>query len=143
MAARAPAVPSQKLQNILKDFQQMASMAGYVNHSYDLPQLRLMFTLYGRVKTATEEEALAAIPKIQGWAEALGTRMREDSSAAILPPQVLMGNPQPTDEGYLVVGTVTFNTKVTEHSYLRTRTAVLAAYQEAVRLREKGFSGLA
>jgi hypothetical protein len=38
------------------------------------------------------------------------------------------------------VATVTFNTKVTESSYLRIRTAILAAYQDAVKMREVGFS---
>ena len=39
--------PSAKLQALLKDFQQIASMSGYLNHSFDPPQLRLFFTLYG------------------------------------------------------------------------------------------------
>lgn len=137
MPSMAP--PSQKLQNILKDFQQMASMAGFVNHAFDPPQLRLMFTLYGRLRMNTLEEVQAALPRLQAWGEALGERMRVESSAAILPAQVTLGVPQPFGEGgFAVVATVTFNTKVTEHSYLRTRTAVLAAYQEAIRLREKG-----
>ncbi len=39
-----------------------------------------------------------------------------------------------------IVATITFNTKVTESSYLRIRTAILAAYQEAVKMREAGFN---
>jgi hypothetical protein len=39
-----------------------------------------------------------------------------------------------------IVATVTFSTKVTETSYLRIRTAILAAYQDAVKMREAGFS---
>lgn len=140
MPAMAP--PSQKLQNILKDFQQMASMAGFLNHSYDPPQLRLMFTLYGRLKCPTEAEVQASIAPLQAWAESLGERMRSESSGTVLPPQITMGNPQAAgDSGdFLVITTLTFNAKVTENSYLRTRTAILAAYQEAIRLREKGLT---
>jgi len=47
----------------------------------------------------------------------------------------------PDGRDYLVA-TVTFNTKVTETSYLRIRTAILAAYQDAVKMREVGFSAL-
>ena len=49
---QGPAQPSPKLQALLKDFQQIASMSGYLNHSFDPPQLRLFFTLYGRVEIA-------------------------------------------------------------------------------------------
>jgi hypothetical protein len=138
MPAMAP--PSQKMQNILKDFQQMASMAGFVNSTYDAPQLRLMFTLYGRLRMPSEAELHAALPRLQAWAEALGEKMRSDSSAAISPGQIAMGTPAPMgDSGdFMVVATLSFNTKVTENSYLRTRTTILAAYQEAIRLREKG-----
>ena len=45
----------------------------------------------------------------------------------------------PDGRDYLVA-TLTFNTKVTETSYLRIRTAILAAYQDAVKMREVGFS---
>jgi hypothetical protein len=140
MPAMAP--PSQKLQNILKDFQQMASMAGFVNHSYDAPQLRLMFTLYGRIKASTEEEAQSYAPRMQSWADGLMERMRSESSGAVLLSQISVGNPQTSGDGggYLLVSTLTFNAKVTENSYLRTRTAILAAYQEAIRLRDKGFT---
>ncbi len=139
MPAMAP--PSQKLQNILKDFQQMASMAGFVNSSYDAPQLRLMFTLYGRIKANSEAEAQSYMPKLQSWAEGLMERMRSESSGAVLLSQISMGNPQVSSDGggYLLISTLTFNAKVTENSYLRTRTAILAAYQEAIRLRDKGF----
>jgi hypothetical protein len=37
-----------------------------------------------------------------------------------------------------VVANVSFNSKVTENSYQRVRTAVLGAYQAAAALREKG-----
>jgi hypothetical protein len=39
-----------------------------------------------------------------------------------------------------IVATITFNTKVTETSYLRIRTAILSAYQDALKMREVGFS---
>jgi hypothetical protein len=45
----------------------------------------------------------------------------------------------PDGRDYLVA-TITFNTKVTETSYLRIRTAILVAYQDAVKMRETGFS---
>jgi hypothetical protein len=55
-------------------------------------------------------------------------------------PQIQVSAPQTMPDGrdYLVA-TLTFNTKVTETSYLRIRTAVLAAYQDAVKMRETGF----
>jgi len=134
------AQPSPKLQALLKDFQQIASMSGYLNHSFDPPQLRLFFTLYGRVMVTSPEQGLALTPQLQAWCEALSVRLREGSSCAIMPPQVQVSAPQTMPDGrdYLVA-TLTFNTKVTETSYLRIRTAVLAAYQDAVKMREVGF----
>ena len=43
MALRAIPQPSAKLQTLLKEFQQIATMAGFLNHGFDLPQLRLQF----------------------------------------------------------------------------------------------------
>lgn len=140
MPAVSPAT-QQKLQSLQKDFQQIASMAGFLNASLDGPQLRLFFTLYGRltVKDAAEGEAIT--PRLQAWCDQISTKLREDSSSAILPPQIQMSAPQPLPNGesWYVVATVAFSTKVTENSYLRVRTAVLAAYQAAAALREKGF----
>lgn len=135
----ALAAPSAKLQALLKDFQQIASMSGYLNHAFDPPQLRLFFTLYGRVMVASPDEGLALTPRLQAWCESLSVNLREGSSSAIMPPQVQVSAPQTLPDGrdYLVA-TLTFNTKVTDSSYLRVRTAVLAAYQEAVRMREAG-----
>jgi hypothetical protein len=136
----ALAVPSPKLQALLKDFQQIASMSGYLNHSFDLPQLRLFFTLYGRVMVASPEAGLAMMPKLQAWCEAQSLRLREGSSSAIMPPQIQVSAPQTLPDGRdYIVATLTFNTKVTETSYLRVRTAVLAVYQEALKMREAGF----
>ncbi|MFN7959099.1 MAG: hypothetical protein U0P46_12365 [Holophagaceae bacterium] len=137
----ALAAPSPKLQALLKDFQQIASMSGYLNHSFDPPQLRLFFTLYGRVMVASPEQGLALTPQLQAWCEALSTRLREGSSATIMAPQIQVSAPQTMPDGrdYLVA-TLTFNTKVTETSYLRIRTAILSAYQDAVKMREVGFS---
>ena len=130
---------SQKLQNLLKEFQQIASMAGYLNHSFDPPQLRLFFTLYGRMVVDSPEVGLALTPRLQAWSEALAVRLREGSSSAILPPQIQVSAPQTLpDGGFYLVSNLTFSTKVTETSYLRVRTAVLAAYQCAVVLRDKG-----
>jgi len=133
--------PSPKLQALLKDFQQIASMSGYLNHSFDPPQLRLFFTLYGRVMVASPAQGLALTPQLQAWCDALSVRLREGSSCAIMPPQIQVSVPQTMPDGrdYLVA-TLTFNTKVTETSYLRIRTAVLAAYQDAVKMREVGFA---
>ena len=138
------ALPSPKLQQIQKDFQQIATMAGYINSSFDPPQLRLLFTLYARIHVKDEAEGLAVTPKLRAWCDRVGGQLREDSSSAILPPQTLIGAPQalPGGEGWFLVGTMSFPTKVTENSYLRVRTAVLAAYQAAVALREKGVAGL-
>jgi len=143
MATRPTPQTSTRLPAIQKDFQQMASMAGFLNAAIDPPQLRLFFTLYGRVLVADEAEGLAISPRLQAWAERLGTRLREDSSAAIMPPQIVLAQPQalPNGQGHYVVATVTFNTKVTENGYQRVRGAVLAAYQAAVALREKGQYG--
>ena len=137
----ALAQPSPKLQALLKDFQQIASMSGYLNHSFDPPQLRLFFTLYGRVMVASPAQGLALTPQLQAWCDALSVRLREGSSCAIMPPQIQVSAPQTMPDGrdYLVA-TLTFNTKVTETSYLRIRTAVLAAYQDAVKMREEGFT---
>ena len=136
----AIAQPSPKLQGLLKDFQQIASMSGYLNHSFDPPQLRLFFTLYGRVMVASPEQGLALTPQLQAWGDAVSGRLREGSSGTIMQPQVQISAPQAMPDGrdYLVA-TVTFSTKVTETSYLRIRTAVLAAYQDAVKMREAGF----
>lgn len=139
--AQGQTPPSPKLQALLKDFQQIASMSGYLNHSFDPPQLRLFFTLYGRVMVESPEQGLALTPQLQAWCEALATRLREGSSATIMAPQIQVSAPQTMPDGrdYLVA-TVTFNTKVTETSYLRIRTAILAAYQDALKMREVGFS---
>jgi hypothetical protein len=140
---QGPAQPSPKLQALLKDFQQIASMSGYLNHSFDPPQLRLFFTLYGRVMVASPEEGTALAPQLQAWCDALAIRLREGSSATIMAPQILVSAPQTMPDGRdYIVATVTFNTKVTETSYLRIRTAILAAYQDAVKMREVGFTAL-
>lgn len=140
----ALAQPSPKLQALLKDFQQIASMSGYLNHAFDPPQLRLFFTLYGRVMMDSPEQATVLAPQLQTWCDGLATRLREGSSGTIMQPQVQVSTPQTMPDGrdYLVA-TVTFNTKVTETSYLRIRTAILAAYQDAVKMREAGFSEVA
>jgi len=138
-----PVQASPKLQALLKDFQQIASMSGYLNHAFDPPQLRLFFTLYGRVMVASPDEGLALTPRLQAWCESLSINLREGSSSAIMPPQVQVSAPQTLPDGrdYLVA-TLTFNTKVTDSSYLRVRTAVLAAYQEAVKMREAGLGAM-
>jgi len=137
----AVAAPSPKLQALLKDFQQIASMSGYLNHSFDPPQLRLFFTLYGRVMMASPEQGVVLTPQLQAWCDAVSNRLREGSSGTIMQPQVQVSAPQTMPDGrdYLVA-TITFSTKVTETSYLRIRTAILAAYQDAVKMREAGFS---
>ena len=137
---QGPAQPSLKLQALLKDFQQIASMSGFLNHAFDPPQLRLFFTLYGRVMVASSEQGLALTPQLQAWCDAVSNRLREGSSGTIMAPQVQVSAPQTMPDGrdYLVA-TLTFNTKVTETSYLRIRTAILAAYQDAVKMREVGF----
>jgi hypothetical protein len=143
MAQKPVPQASLKLQALQKDFQQIASMAGFLNSAVDLPQLRLFFTLYGRILVPSEAAGLAATPRLQAWAERLGTRLREDSSSAIMPPQINLAQPQPlpNGEGCFLVATLTFRTKVTENSYQRVRSAVLAAYQAAVALRDKGEYG--
>jgi len=135
-----PATPSPKLLALQKDFQQIASMAGYLNSSFDLPQLRLFFTLYGRITVKDEAEGLAIVPRLQVWCERVATQLREDSSSAIMPPQIQVSAPQPLPNGesWYVVGNLSFSTKVTETSYQRIRTAILSAYQAASLLREKG-----
>jgi hypothetical protein len=136
--SKAP-VASQKLLNLLKDFQQIASMSGYLNHSFDPPQLRLFFTLYGRVVVDSPEHGLAVTPKLQVWSEALAKRLREDSSSTIMAPQIQVSTPQTMSDGrFFLVSNITFATKVTDASYLRIRTAVLAAYQAAAALRDRG-----
>ncbi len=137
---QGPPPPSPKLQALLKDFQQIASMSGYLNHSFDPPQLRLFFTLYGRVMAESPEQGMALTPQLQAWCDALANRLREGSSGTIMQPQVQVSAPQimPDGRDYLVA-TLTFNTKVTETSYLRIRTAILAAYKDAVKMREVGF----
>ena len=140
MVKREPLLPSPKLQTLLREFQQIATMAGFLNHGFDPPQLRLQFTLYGRVRAATEAECLALTPRLSTWSEQLGEKMREDSSAAVLPPQIMMSAPQQLPDGaFIVTSTLTFATKVTDQGYYKVKTALLAAYQEAVRLREEGF----
>ena len=140
----ALAQPSPKLQALLKDFQQIASMSGYLNHAFDPPQLRLFFTLYGRVMAASPEQGLALTPQLQAWCDVLAGRLREGSSGTIMQPQVLVSGPLVMPDGrHYIVATVTFSTKITETSYLRIRTAILAAYQDAVKMREVGFTELA
>ena len=143
MATRPVPQPSTKLLTIQKDFQQLASMAGFLNSALDLPQLRLFFTLYGRLRVASEAEGLAITPRLAAWAGRLSTRLREDSSAAIQAPQVSIGLPQllPAGDGYYLLASLTFNSKVSENGYQRVRAAVLSAYQAAVALREKGDFG--
>ena len=140
MATRPLPQVSTKLLAIQKDLQQLASMAGFLNSAIDLPQLRLSFTLYGRVLVPSAEAGLALTPRLQAWSERLGTRLREDSSSAVLPPQIQLSAPQPlpNGEGFYVISTITFASKVTETGYQRVRNAVLAAYQAAVALRERG-----
>ena len=143
MAIKPVPKPSSRLLTIQKDFQQLASLAGFLNSAVDLPQVRLFFTLYGRILVADEAAGLAASPRLQTWAERLSTRLREDSSAAIMTPQIALGQPQllPNGQGHYLVATLTFNTKVTENGYQRVRSAVQAAYLAAVNLREKGEFG--
>lgn len=139
MVKREPVRPSPKLLALLKDFQQIAGMAGYLTSAMDAPQLRLMFTLYARIMAPTEEAARERAPDLQAWCDRVGVDLREGSSSAVLPPQVLIANPQPTPAGmWLLVATVSFTTKITDSSYLRVRTSVLKAYQRAVVLRDKG-----
>jgi hypothetical protein len=139
MAKREPVRPSPKLLALLKDFQAIAGMAGYLTHQMDPPQLRMIFTLYGRILAPTEEAARERVPDLQAWCDRIGTDLREGSSSAVLPPQVLIANPQALPSGmWLLVATVNFTTKVTDASYQRVRTAVQRAYQRAVTLREKG-----
>ena len=143
MATRPLPQGSVKLQAIQKDLQQLASMAGFLNSAMDLPQLRLSFTLYGRVLVPTAADGLELTPRLQAWSDRVAHRLREDSSSAILPPQIQIGAPQalPNGEGYYVISTLTFATKVTDTGYQRVRNAVLAAYQAAVARREKGHWG--
>lgn len=139
MAKREPPRPSPKLLGLIKEFQAIAGMAGFLNHVMDPPQLRLMFTLYARVSAPTAEEVLALQPQLQAWCDRIGVDLREGSSAAILPPQVQVSNAQTLPAGgYSLIATMTFTSKVTDASYLRVRTAVLKAYKRALILREKG-----
>jgi len=94
MAQRPLPQTSVKLQALQRDFQQISSMAGFLNSALDFPQLRLFFTLYGRILVPTEADGLAATPRLQAWAERIGTSLREDSSSAIMPPQVNLALPQ-------------------------------------------------
>jgi len=140
MVKREPVQPSPKLQSLLREFQQIATMAGFLNHGFDPPQLRMQFTLYGRVRGATEADTIALTPLLQAWSERVGEKMREESSSAVLPPQILISPPQPFPAGgFVLTSTLTFTTKVTDQGYYKVKTALLAAYQEAVRLREEGF----
>ena len=140
MPARQPLQPSPKLLALQRDFQQIAAMAGYANASLDPPQLRLFFTMYGRITVKDAAEGLAITPRLQAWCEAIAVNLREDSSSAIMPPQIQVSAPQvlPNGESWYVVATITFGTKVTDSSYQRVRSAVLAAFQQAAILREKG-----
>lgn len=140
MAMRQPLQPSPKLLALQRDFQQISTMAGYVNASLDPPQLRLFFTLYGRITVADAAEGLAITPRLQAWCDEICLNLREGSSSAIMPPQIQISAPQllPNGESWYLVATITFGTKVTESSYQRVRTAVLAAYQAAAHMREKG-----
>jgi hypothetical protein len=142
MPPRQPLPPSPKLQALQRDFQQIAAMAGFANATLDPPQLRLFFTLYGRITVKDAEDGQALIPRLQAWCDAISTNLREESSSAIMPPQVQISAPQllPNGESWYLVATMTFGTKVTESSYQRVRSAVLAAYQHAVALREKGLA---
>ncbi len=143
MPTRPLSQTSPKLLAIQKDLQQLASMAGYLNSAIDMPQLRLSFTLYGRVLVTDAGEGLAITPRLQAWADRVAVRLREDSSSAVLPPQIQISAPQPlpNGEGHYVIATLTFNSKVTEQGYQRVRNAILAAYQAAVNLREKKIWG--
>jgi hypothetical protein len=140
MALRQPLQPSPKLQALQRDFQQISAMAGYVNASLDPPQLRMLFTLYGRITVQDAEEGLTITPRLQAWCDAICVNLREDSSSAIMPPQIQISAPQllPNGESWYVVATITFGTKVTENSYQRVRNAVLSAYQQGAILRDKG-----
>lgn len=140
MATRQPLQPSPRLLALQRDFQQIATMAGYVNASLDPPQLRLFFTLYGRITVKDAPEGLAITPRLQAWCDAICLNLREDSSSAITPPQIQISAPQllPNGESWYLVATINFGTKVTESSYQRVRNAVLAAYQAAARMREQG-----
>lgn len=143
MATKPLPQVSAKLLAIQKDLQQLASMAGYLNSAIDLPQLRLSFTLYGRVLVEDAASGLKITPRLQAWSDRIALRLREDSSSAVLPPQIQISAPQPlpNGEGFYVVSTLTFNSKVTEQGYQRVRNAILAAYQAAVALREKKIWG--
>ena len=143
MAQRPVAQASPKLLALQRDFMQIATMAGFLNSALDLPQLRLFFTLYGRVLVPDAEAGVAVTPRLQAWVDRLGTSLREDSSSAIMPPQSSISQPQPlpNGDGFFVVASVTFNTKVTDNSYQRVRSAVLGAYQAAVALRDRGEFG--
>ena len=141
MAARQPPQASPKLLALQKDFQQIASMAGFLNSSIDPPQMRLFFTLYGRITAESEEAAAALMAPLQEWSEKIALDLRESSSSAILPPKIQLSAPQTLPSGgWYLVSTMNFNTKVTDTSYLRVRTAVLIAYQRAIALREGGFN---
>jgi hypothetical protein len=118
-------------------------MAGYLNSAIDMPQLRLSFTLYGRVLVPDAAAGLVITPRLQAWSDRVALRLREDSSSAVLPPQIQISTPQPlpNGEGFYVISTLTFNSKVTEQGYQRVRNAILSAYQAAVALREKKIWG--
>ncbi len=141
MAARQPIQASPKLLALQKDFQQIASLAGFLNSSIDAPQMRLFFTLYGRVTAESEAVAAELVAPLQAWSDRLAADLREGSSSAVLPPQIQVSAPQMLPNGgWYVVSTINFNTKVTDSSYLRVRTAVLAAYKKALALRDGGFN---
>ena len=88
MPTRQPLQPSPKLLALQRDFQQISAMAGYVNASLDPPQLRLFFTLYGRITVKDSEDGLAITPRLQAWCDAICTGLREDSSSAVTPPRI-------------------------------------------------------
>ena len=143
MPPYAPTPIPPRLLALQRDFQQISAMAGFLNSSVDPPQLRLFFTLYGRILVPDPAAGLAATPRLQAWADRLCVALREDSSSAIMPPQVVIAQPQPlpAGDGCALVATVTFGTKVTENSSQRVRNAVLTAFQTAVALRDKGVFG--
>ncbi|BDU70873.1 hypothetical protein [Mesoterricola silvestris] len=143
MATKPISQASPKLLAIQKDLQQLASMAGYLNSAIDGPQLRLSFTLYGRVLVEDAQAGLDITPRLQAWSDRVAVRLREDSSSAVLPPQIQISAPQPlpNGEGFYVISSMSFNSKVTEQGYQRVRNAILGAYQAAVNLREKKIWG--
>ena len=143
MATTPAPVSLVRLQALQKDFQQIAAMAGYLNSAVDFPQLRLFFTLFGRILVP----ARGGGPRRHSTPAGLGRAGRATVCARTVPPPCCRPRPDPapqrlpSGEGYLRGGHPTFGTKVTENSYQRVRIAVLNAYQAAVALRDKGEFG--